>query len=538
MTGDLIAIAVDSIWWYLTSWHTVLPFEPWVLGVLLFVPALIIYLHLTLTPYIRRLIDLNTPGEYSLREQIASVARSFSESVRGRALAVYGAQARRVADAIESGKWVVLMDDVKRDERHSPGSSLVELKRDESILFSGATEAGKTTTISGILDQQQFDDETAVIAYDYKEDWYEYFSERDDVNVLRLSPNPERCSVLWNIFEELESEEGALELAEGLTKDLDGGDFFSQAGTQLLEGVMRVKIREQIPDGVDPDDPVRWLQQDDVPLHLPSNRDLVEYLQTHTPEEIWGDLSEHDDLAGVAGYIDPESKKQAVGVIASMQVSVRKMFSREFGRAGSFSIREYMADPSGYVLVLDLPERQKEVTKPVYRMLLDRAAAHANSRNESAVFLLDEFASLPELHAMDRLVNAGRSYNTQVITAVQSVSQVMHTYGREQGQAILEGHTQQVLLRSEGETREYVQDVLGSDVREKTEPVLNDGERVGSGVKKVEEPPFSKREIGKFGDDESVDGVVKLSDGTWVYGTVMHPDEVSEVVGEALEVLE
>jgi len=328
-----------------------------------------------------------------------------------------------------------------------------------------------------------------------------------------------------------------MNVASDLTKDVDGGEFFSEAGTQLLEGIMRVLIRRRVPDNIDGSDAVTACRQHGIPL--PTNTDLVEYIQQHTPEQIWSELDDHDDLVGVASYIHPESKKQAVGVIASMQVSVRKMFSRKFGDSGSFSIREYMDDPKGTVVVLDLPEKQKEMVKPMYRMLVDRAAASANTIDTPALFLLDEMATLPEIESMDRLVNAGRAYNTQVLGAVQSVSQVFDTYGERAGESILEGFTQKILMRSEGETREFVQEVLGPDVREKTVPVLNDdGDRVGSDVQRVEEYPYTKREIMNWRDGDDVRCVTKLADGGWVFGTVTHPDAACDVIDDAQQHLQ
>lgn len=521
------AQAISFLWLRVHIWNLV-GVEAWEFSALLGVALFVSVVWLKYGRFITLVWDFFTPRrEHSFAYRVRVWTVELADTVRSGVWSFAGVRARQWADVMSDGQWVIPFEDVREDRRKDT-SEVPSLIRDESLMVAGQTGSGKTKTIEQLLRQQEFDEDTPIVVYEYKQKFdgdgaetYQEFFESEGYDVVRLSPLPGENVVTWNVFEEIENEQQDIpQLAAELTESVDGGEFFSDAGQQLLAAVMMVLFRRSVTArGV-----------------VPTNRDLINYLNRRTPEEIWEDLKVYDDLHSIAGYIDPSTKKQAIGVIASMQVSIEKMFTGEFGEAGSFSMREYMRDPQGTVLVLDHSARHGRVTEPVYRMLLDMAAVHSLSEKREGLFLLDEFAGLPPLLELERLLNAGRSALTQVVLGVQATAQIRSTYGHDVADSILSGCTQQILMQQQDpSSAEYVQEMIGTDVEERTVPVHDtSGNITGSDVTMVETYALKKPKIRQF---EAGECVVIGSDGGWVYGQLMHPDDSRSVFERASQLV-
>lgn len=379
-------------------------------------------------------------------------------------------------------------------------SSVVSIPRRKSVLALGATRSGKTEAVKHLLDQLRLRPDEPVIVYDHKTDFRETLGEwglGDDLCRVSLAGG----SVTWNLFHELESESDVDDVARGLF-DTDEGEFFDKAARQVFGAAVTYLDRE---------------------LEDPTNADLAAYFKRTDREQLYADLTEYDDLVAPASALDPDAGRQAAGVYATCQQQVADLFVDEFAAEGDFSIREYMADPDGRILLLDYPQERGGSVAPVFRFMIDRGASLSLADpDRPATFVLDEFARLPPLRRIRELVNVGAGVSTQVVLTLQSVAQLQDQYGREAAKAILSGLVTALVLRcGDDESIEYARSIIGTEFREYTKHV--DRKRsaltgatftAGRETKFEEEHHFAK---GAFVDFDAGEGVLVRSDG-WVHG--------------------
>ena len=76
-----------------------------------------------------------------------------------------------------------------------------------------------------------------------------------------------------------------------------------------------------------------------------------------------------------------------------------------------------------------------------YRELLSVADEHGGKLPRKALFLLDEFGSLPKISSAEVMFSAGRSRRISIVAIIQSRAQLEQNYGRE-GAAIIEENCQ------------------------------------------------------------------------------------------------
>lgn len=515
--NDILELAAAYI-----NWVSNLPIDPFWFGAVGIPPLAALAVWLAYGEDISAIWDHLGPDTATVTETAHGAAQTVAAipSVITRRVPwsdVPGVQARQYAKQMTAGRWVLPMREIHEDrraEKHRPPC----LEMDNSVFVLGETGIGKTNTFKVLFEQQTFDNNTPVVVFDYKDDYFEFFTEQG-YDVLRVTPVRENTNVTWNVFDEIVEEDDIKEIAQGITEGLDievDVDFWDDAGSLLLEAIMTFLFRQAMAETGQP----------------PTNKDLVHYLQSNEPEGIYQDLKKHTDLNMPAGSIDPEAKRLGLSVIATMAVDVQRTFFGAFAEAGSFTIREYVTDPDGKILLFDLPRKRQASTKPVYQFLVDWAATHALMTDNQSIFLLDEFATVPRLAMIEDLVNRGRSYNTQVMLGVQSLTQVADTYGSSKANSILSGCTQQILMgTNDPESAEYVQEKIGPDIDEQTVPAHNNsGEVIGTQLRQVERYPVSRSVVDQFGKGEAV---VKKPDGEWVHGEIEKFEDIEDVIESA-----
>ncbi|WP_245998703.1 type IV secretion system DNA-binding domain-containing protein [Halalkalicoccus subterraneus] len=170
------------------------------------------------------------------------------------------------------------------------------------------------------------------------------------------------------------------------------------------------------------------------------NAELVNYFSRATPEKIHEHLTRdgHEDLTAAASAINPETERQAGSVFVTAQQQITDLFVGDFAESGEFSIREYIQNPDGRVLVLNYPTRQSGTIASVFRYLIDQSIMHGmDNPDRSAYYLLDEIEHLDAtIKRLGELINVGRGVNCQAILSLQSVAQLEDTYGKERAHTI------------------------------------------------------------------------------------------------------
>lgn len=205
-------------------------------------------------------------------------------------------------------------------------------------------------------------------------------------------------------------------------------------------------------------------------------------------------------------------------MFATAQQQITDLFVGDFAEAGSFSVREYMENPDGRVLVLDYPTRQSGTIAPIFRFLIDRSIQLGMAEpDRDSFYLLDEIEHLEvPINRLGELTNVGRGNNCQLLLSLQSIAQLRDTYNRDKANAILSGMITVVGLRTADDLSvDYLRETIGTSFEEYTRQ-SGDDEREDE-TEQREEFRFSKGELRKFDPGEAV--ICRQGKG-WVHGRI------------------
>jgi energy-coupling factor transporter ATP-binding protein EcfA2 len=314
-------------------------------------------------------------------------------------------------------------------------SRAVQLEMDRSVLVLGETGSGKTEAIKVLAHQLQAASDEPFVIFDYKQDYQQFFSGE---NVVRLSS--ENSDVYWNVFGEIEQDGDCDEIARAIFAGAEtDNDYFTNAAAQVLADVLRMF----------------WNDPIGTP---PTNAGLVTFLEGASVDTLCNAF-EDNDLSAQKHL--PRGAEASSNIVSILEERVSAVFRRDFAKQGSFSVREYMQNPKGQILILDFPIQQSSSVQPIFRLLIDWSIRFGLSDERSSYYLLDEFAALPDLDMLERLINAGRAYNCYAILGVQAIPQLRDTYGKDGADSLLSGLAQEIHLRVGQGSVEYCRKRLG-----------------------------------------------------------------------------
>lgn len=378
-----------------------------------------------------------------------------------------------------------------------------------SLLVLGASGAGKSETLKHFIAQTDLSGQTVV--YDHKSDYEDALAEWG-IPYTRVSLSG--SDVAWNVFEELDSEDDADEVARALFPDEGGDPFFTNSARQLFAANLKYLRRE---------------------LDEPDNTDLIDYWRRADADKMHENLTSegHEDLTGAASAIDPDASRQRAGVFAQAQQRISDLFVGDFAAEGDFSMRDYFERPEEYgVLLLSADSTRLETTAPVFAHLLDSAIAQGLSSNRETTFFLDEVEHLGvRLRRLGELINVGRGSSSSCLLSLQSVSQLQATYGKERAESLLSGMATTVAMRvGDRESSSFVEAISGTHVEERTTHVDRTESPLGGMVETGRETTLSvesdfKGDITKFEPGEAL--VLRQGKGL-VHGRVRLLSELPE----------
>jgi hypothetical protein len=361
------------------------------------------------------------------------------------------ATVRATAQTVPAEELVVPLRRVdEREGTVAANPAMVRLDPSSSVLVAGEPGAGKTEFVKSLCHQLRANPDEPVVVFNYKDDYSEFAERMAEDRVVRLSTRD--STDVWNVFREVESEEGFDRIGRSLFKrreeDANTKKFFPITARQVFVTTLKYLSREGERSGL-----------------VPDNRELVDFYDRFSAAEIYELVGEHDDLAGAVEAMNPEASKQSIGVVGTLQSVLRDTIALgDFARPnGTFSIREYFENPDGRVLLLDYPLEEGDRVTDLFRVFLDRAIQYALADGDTqATFVLDEFARIPHVDRMKTLVATGRARSIQSVVGVQSVAQLAENYGDDAADSFLSGLTQEVLLRAGDErTLDYYASRLG-----------------------------------------------------------------------------
>lgn len=306
------------------------------------------------------------------------------------------------------------------------------------FLFLGSTGTGKTNAICHvvrILKDSIMTGNDVMIVFDTKGDYYKEFYEESKGDLVISNENVKESNPqqIWNVFEDVvadgdsDLDQNAREIARTIYDErvrLAKEPFFPQAAADLTWAVMIALLREAKERN-----------------KTVSNQDLVQVLGNGNSVEISALLERYEDLRGASQYISLPASGQTQGVISELRRIVNDVLVGVFGKAGSFSIRNFVRQRSGRTLFIEYDLKWGRILTPIYRLLIDLAIkeslTRSNENNGNVFFIIDEFALLPNLYHIDDGINFGRQQGAKFIVGTQNISQLLQAYGEGRAKSIL-----------------------------------------------------------------------------------------------------
>jgi len=413
----------------------------------------------------------------------------------------------------EEGESVVPLEDVanKDDDAETPP----RLNQDVSTAVLGETGSGKTSMMRLLAYQFPYDRDTAVIDHDTGEDFQQFYTDLG-FDVKRISATD--SDVVWNLFQDADSEAEFREVAGTIFGEPDGHDPFHRPAKQTFQDML-------------------------LYLHLDAKRnnrrhdlchaDIVSLLNDghHALRDA---LDEFDRLD--SGHIDPDKGKGAQNVYQTLRENVRPVFVDDFADYGQFSLEEYIENPDGRVLIIDSNPTRMETLGPMYQLLLDWSIGYAMNSPNPTVHVLDEIDALPSLTQVTNLTARGRKNKARALIGVQTIGQLKDTYSTISG---IVGNCPQGVYFGPGdaESTEFVLDELGEGRQiDRTEMVSMSHKGRNSSARSQSRDTYKEKDktpltSGRLRDFEPGECIV-VSRTTWWHGQSYELHEVRDDLPE------
>jgi len=213
-----------------------------------------------------------------------------------------------------------------------------------------------------------------------------------------------------------------------------------------------------------------------------------------------------------------EKKVDDIMGIISQHLKPLSMFSPDAGR-NSFSLKSWVKNDVGcgnlWLIYDDSSAIASASLRAVWmNILIQETLSLAPDPERRLCFVLDELASNGVIDGLSQAVSRGRKYGMSFVFAVQNLSQLHQSYGRDETHSILGsvGHT--VILRSpDPDTAEYLSKCIG-DTEVEREQVSSQGKGNGVNIQKVRE---TKRAVlpSEISELNDLNGFIKISGVGW-----------------------
>lgn len=334
------------------------------------------------------------------------------------------------------------------------------------VLLAGSTGSGKTNAILQMIAKLKANmtPDDVMLIFDTKND-FAGFRDKEDFVISNYAKS--QNNVVYNIFMDIvadgwgmeEIDSNADELAEVIFSDsiaTSNSPFFPMAARDVFAAVLKAMCYMGINDK---DYRVRYL----------NNKMLAQYLRDLDAKRLAELLKNFPTLTGVLKYVGGGGSEQALGVFAELQTVTGRLFIKNFGADGRFSIRKAERQKGGRTLFVEYDASSGQSLRPMYRVLVDLFLKEALSpqRAKGHVYVIcDELKMLPHLKYLEDALNFGRSLGIVVIAGIQSMEQLYEIYGEYGGKNIASGFQTMFCFRTNNAaTRDYVKGVYGKNLR-------------------------------------------------------------------------
>lgn len=264
----------------------------------------------------------------------------------------------------------------------------------------------------------------------------------------------------WNIYEEIIADgkdyvsvlQNTQEICKSLFAELveknTSNPFFPIAARDLMASIIIALIRNGV---------------------VPNNRDIKEFIDSASADDLRELLGQHRELASVASYIGSKSGSQAQGVLSEMYSVVRDVFTGVFSDVGDFSMRKFIRQKQGRTAFIEYDLAIGDVLSPIYTLLFDLALKEALGRTatQGNVYLIaDELKLLPNLRHLEDGINFGRSLGVKILAGLQSIDQLNANYENEtKARNAVSGFSSVFAFQqNDYNTREYISQLMGRNM--------------------------------------------------------------------------
>lgn len=372
---------------------------------------------------------------------------------------VYGNMLEKNAPPPDALKSVIRIQGEFRGQKSAFGISEEVLSK--HILLVGGTGSGKTNLFYHMVRQlkAKMTADDVMLIFDSKGDFHKKFFSNGDV-LIGNSAQYRKQSDKWNLYEEIIADgkdyasvsQNTQEICKSLFAELveknSSNPFFPIAARDLMASIIIALIRNGV---------------------IPNNRDIKEYIDSTSADDLRGLLGQHRELASVASYIGSKSGSQAQGVLSEMYSVVRDVFTGVFADVGDFSMRKFIRQKQGRTAFIEYDLAIGDVLSPIYTLLFDLALKEALGRTatQGNVYLIaDELKLLPNLRHLEDGINFGRSLGVKILAGLQSIDQLNANYANEtKARNAVSGFSSVFAFQqSDYNTREYVSQLMGRNM--------------------------------------------------------------------------
>lgn len=307
-----------------------------------------------------------------------------------------------------------------------------------SFAYIGGQGSGKTTALKFLLRQLIGRKKTKIILLDQKGDLTAEWPASD---VILFAPHDQR-SHAWDIGADVTGEIAAQEFAATLVSTEGPETVWPQGARQIIEAVI-IALQRQHGTG--------W-----------GFVELLEALQS-SPEGLRAIVEPvRPDALTFLGIDDTgEFTRTSIGYITNLQTAALpflRPLALAWGhvlKAERVSLRSWLhgKGPNAQTLILqnntDFPEISAGWMRQVIQRLvrISGSSSFPDDRERRIWFILDEFPQLGHMPDLLRVPETHRSKGATLVLTAQSISQIYSTYGREDGDTLVNLMQTKIILK-------------------------------------------------------------------------------------------
>jgi type IV secretory pathway TraG/TraD family ATPase VirD4 len=311
----------------------------------------------------------------------------------------------------------------------------VEIPREiepSHFLIAGGVGSGKSVAISEFLDAARKRKQRAIV-YDTKGEFVARYYKKGDII---LNPFDKRNSY-WTPFCDVKSAIQIESFASSLIPEGNSGTdpFWHLAPRAILSAVLS---------------------------KVTTMREL-NYLIFSADEKILIDVIKSAGKIGQVG--SSETFKNVRAQLSAVCSSLRYIKDQE--DAEPISLSEFIKEDSDSWIFISSQADYRDELKPLISTWLDilikKSLSLPVKRERRIWYVIDEFASLQKISAIQTGMAQGRAYGLSFILGLQTVSQAQETYGRYGGETMLDLPQTKIIMRlTNPETAKWASDLIGS----------------------------------------------------------------------------